>query len=254
MPTVTVPGIGPVEKKYLYVGGAAILGFVAYEWYRNSQSTGAAQDQAAADQYSLDQETTPDSYDPYYSGDSTYSNEDTSESTTTWTTNADWITAAEDIAGSLGISSSTAASVLNKWLSGQQLTQDEANQVNSIRAAMGTDPPQGGPYPVKISTGASAKQLNAPLVKVASTTKKSTAAVSWGKLTSAAYYEVQARSEPKYGSGKWTGYSQFASHATGTSANVGPLNNNKVYQFRVRGYDSSGNPGKWGAATTQVKY
>lgn len=46
--TIKIPGVGPVKSTYVYVGGAAVAGFVAFSYYRASRT--AADDTAVVDE------------------------------------------------------------------------------------------------------------------------------------------------------------------------------------------------------------
>ncbi len=60
MPTVKVPGIGQVEKKYVYIGGALVAGIVGYAYWSRARAT-ASED--VADYTTAEPSGTDSAYD-----------------------------------------------------------------------------------------------------------------------------------------------------------------------------------------------
>jgi len=146
-PTVTLPLVGTVQRRWVYVGVGAVALVVGYSYLaarRRAQtgpvldpSTGALADSGAyinpnpgAEGSSSTVDSTPDSID----------------------TNDAWVRVVlADLAG-LDWPTSFAASALGKYLAGAPVTTDELNLIRTAWGLRGK-PPQGAPEPLLAPSG-----------------------------------------------------------------------------------------------------
>src|SRR5215216_414316 len=99
MPTMKIPGIGPVEKKWVYVGGAAVAGIVGYAYWNKTR---AENSEVEISDYTTEPDYAMDSgVDSYVNpgGSQAPVNEDNLAAPTT---NAEWSQQAKDILIDLG--------------------------------------------------------------------------------------------------------------------------------------------------------
>jgi hypothetical protein len=143
---VTVPGVGPVDREWVYAGGAAVAGIVAWAWWTRSRtSTVPAVDQTATET-GTDQEA--DGYTNPAPSKSTVI-----DLTSGITTNSEWTAAVTDSLTNLGYDPATISSVLGKYLASQQVTETEAELIRTAWAYAGK-PPEG-PKSFTVKTGTS---------------------------------------------------------------------------------------------------
>lgn len=140
MPTVTLPGVGPVERKWLIGGGVAALAYVVYRYWKASHAapadTGSLIDPQTGLPYSAENLSTGGYVNP---------NPVTSVDTTTGSeirTNAQWVAAVVEALSNIGTDPSWTGAVMGKYLASQPLTSDEANTVRVAWAFKGK-PPEG---------------------------------------------------------------------------------------------------------------
>lgn len=133
-PTTNVPGVGPVKRQWLFVGAAVVAVIVGYAYYkrRNRSGPSTVYDPAtgtpAADLggYQNPAPTSPPSGvvdDP-----NVISNND------------EWSRVAVDRLVSAGWNAQYAATVIGKYLAGQQLTTEEADLIRAAYALAGYPP------------------------------------------------------------------------------------------------------------------
>lgn len=158
--TVKIPGIGPLDKKYAYVGGAAVAGFVGYAYWRNRQASAAAAttatDTTATDTTALDAANAAAS-DPSYAygtGDGGYaygggypiyqSPINGNYPTPTGgapSTDPQWTQEAINWLANIGVDSQAASHAIALFMSDMCMTSQEADYVRQAKAGLG-DPPQ----------------------------------------------------------------------------------------------------------------
>ncbi len=163
--TVKLPGLGPVDRKWLVIAGAGGVILVGYMWLRRRANNAAA-----------------GAVDPATGsvGDTGFNNpvpgasgSDTIDNTTpgTITTNAQWVNDAATRLGDL-YDAQFVIATLGKYLDGQPLTHDEANLVRSAWAVSG-HPPVGDP-PIILSQTTSTPGGPTPTPPPGSTTGTTT--------------------------------------------------------------------------------
>lgn len=191
--TVKLPAIGPVDKKWVYIGGAAIVGFVGYAWWTRARSSPAE----AAD---FTEEDIPQGREP---PPTVVGSEDftSDEANAIINTNAEWYTAAVDYLSSTGGYDFMFVTIaLGKFLARRELTEAEANLVQAAKGAVG-EPPQGGPWPIIRGTAPGPSTPNNKLATPslrysAGSLANTNYALAWTKVTGAAYYIVKRTAGP----------------------------------------------------------
>ena len=153
MPTVDLPGVGPVERKWVWIGGAAVVGIAGYYWYTKKKPPGSGL---------VDPTIDPLTGLPYSAENmpqTGFVNPNPVQSVidgTTGngiTTNTEWTADVIEKLGNIGIDPNYVAGVLGKYLASQPLTLDEAATVRTAWAFSGK-PPQG-PNTFTLATGSS---------------------------------------------------------------------------------------------------
>jgi hypothetical protein len=240
MPTVNIPGLGSVEKKYVYIGAAGIAGFVGFMYYRSRQ-TG----DATTSDTTTDPTTDPTAFDPGASDFGAYGY-DLSGSTPTYqapvnqiipvtsdqqiTTDAAWDSAAVSRADEIGVEGGALASALGRFLAGLCLTESQADMVRSVEGLLGR-PPQSPTKEIHICAPSGGGGSTAPPAatptgfKVVSTTK-SQITVTWTPVSGAQMYLIHIGGGP-----------QKFNHTVSDSAppyTFGALSKNSTYTFNVK--------------------
>lgn len=158
--TVKIPGVGPLDKKYAYVGAVGIAGFVGFAYWRNRKASAAAAttatDTTATDTTALDAANTA-ANDPSYAyatGDGGYaygggypiyqSPINGNYPTPTGgapSTDPQWTQEAINWLANIGVDSQAASHAIALFMSDMCMTSQEADYVRQAKAGLG-DPPQ----------------------------------------------------------------------------------------------------------------
>lgn len=146
--TIKIPGIGPVKSTYVYIGGAAIAGFVAFSYYRASQTSGETEEIDATDEtgmtfgdamttdfapdgsgfgFGFPTPTSPTSFDPDLDRDPTTDNE--------------WVDRVIEFLDDVGVERNTASLAISRYRLKDCLS---ASQMDIVRQGVGRfgPPPQ----------------------------------------------------------------------------------------------------------------
>lgn len=260
MPTMKIPGLGTVERKYVYIGAAVVAGFAGYMWYKSktavdtsTQDTEGALDPALADvagtDYSGAYGDFLGSYDMssstpiYQSPPSVFVPVPTDQQITT---NGAWDAAAIDLAADLGIDNTTGqlSGALGRYLASQCLTAQQADWVRAVEGRLGK-PPQSPNLTINLCPatpptqgGKKGSELSAPTGLHATGVSKSHVRLTWNKVDGAVSYRLY-RSDVSVNVGA----------STDTSAEVGGLSRCKTYKFHVR---AIGVDGAYGPSSATV--
>lgn len=139
--TMKVPGIGPVNQKYVIAGGAVVAGIVGYAWWKRG-----TENAAAAEPTAVDPDLIPETERTPVVGDSTGNFPQTDPDKIN--TNADWTQRATEYFATFGnYEPGFVSEALGKYLSGRGLTDKEQNVVMAAIGAFGYPPV--GDHPIK---------------------------------------------------------------------------------------------------------
>lgn len=223
--TITIPGMGPTKKTYVYIGAAVVAGLVAFAYWRRTQQPAPPSwaDVAPA-------EMTPDSdYDSPGGGNSSVSADLTGD---TITTNAQWSQKATTLLGNLGYDPKLVASALGRYFNREGLTAD---QMDAVKAAVGQlgPPPVGGPWPIQAAPPASGGPLGKPGNLRVTGVTRNTVGLAWDAVPGAQGYQIEWE-------GKTGKYHTRFDKTSGTSYTVTdmPLPN-EDYVLNVRAFSGS---------------
>lgn len=224
--TVKLPVIGPVNRNWVYVGGALIVGIVGYAWW-NRSTRGTSEESGELLPEDIPQDREPP---PTVVGTQNFDDENVRAIINT---NPEWYTAAVEYLSSTGGYDFTFVTItLGKFLARRELTGPEADLVQAAKGAVG-EPPQGGPWPIirqtaeTPSTGAT--KLATPTLRAASPSGNR-ANLTWNKVTGASYYLIRRASGP----GAPLTYASI-----GTTRTTPPLQRGKTYGYTVRAISMS---------------
>lgn len=169
--TITLPGMGPVKKPYVYAGVGVTAGILIWAYWRRANAvapdTTASTPVAAAPDASSDYAQYSDAsgynmiYPPSY-GTGSYSQYGydiygnpipapvTSGSGGALTTNSDWATAAESLLQDGGVELSVATTSITRVLGGLSVTSTQRDHFMQAVGVLG-QPPQGYPTPIHVT-------------------------------------------------------------------------------------------------------
>lgn len=230
---VTLPGLGPTKKTYVYIGAFVVAGLVAFAYYRRSQAP--VPDQPTWGDVDPAEMTPDNDYDRPSSGNSNVSADLTGD---TITTNAEWSQAVTTHLGNIGYDPKLVASALGRFFNREGLAPD---QLDAVKAAVGQfgPPPVGGPWPI---TAAAAGDTGTVLGAVANLRATSSTAthitLTWDPVPGATRYAIELH-------GRTNVHPANFDYSTTNSYTVGPLPRpNFEYVITVRAQkDSYNGPG-----------
>lgn len=233
---VKVPGAGKVNRTWLFAGAAAVAGIVVYAyWKRASQPAElpGEGEATAGDQWSPDAYTGAGIGAP---GGETYDPNDVTSRYVAPVTNAEWTQRVVDMLANAGFDLTYAASTIGKYLSGQALTAAEKILVQTGLAMMGNPP--AGSLPVISAPEPTATPTTTALAKPALRSspgdpRNTNYALSWTKVSGAAYYLLQRSAGPG---------SPTSIAVIGTYRRTPPLKRGATYSYRVKAISVT--PGK----------
>lgn len=142
--TVKLPGIGPVDKKWVYVGGAFVVGIAGYAYWNSARA-----DNSEIADYTTDPDYVHDG------GEDEYENPGGSEPPVEEdflaepTTNAQWSQLALEKLTDAGYEFLAVTAALAKYFARQTLSASQAEIIRAAHALIG--PPPVGDYPIRTS-------------------------------------------------------------------------------------------------------
>ena len=232
--TVKAPVVGSIDKRWVYMGGALIAGFVGYAWWTRGRGTPAQEEDFLEEDIPQGREPPPTVV-----GSEDF---DTNEVNAIINTNAEWYTAAvEYLVGTGGFDFTFTTLTLGKFLARRELTENEANLVQAAKGAVG-EPPQGGPWPVIRTTAPTpstpgSDKLATPQLRVGIGNPRNTVyKLAWTKVPGATHYTVK-RELPAS--------KRTSRVVVGTTYNTAPLDRRWEYQYRVQAQAVSKKPSDW---------
>jgi hypothetical protein len=235
---VKVPGVGNVDRKWVFAGLAASAGIVVYAYWRRSQAP--AESPVEGDQYATGDEYTPDAYiGATAPGGETY--DPNAIETNIPTTNQEWSQRAIDALESVGYTRDKAATTIGKYLAGQPLDLAEKLIIQVAIAMMGNPPAGALPIISAPSTPTAptptSNKLATPVLRMGVGDPRNTFyQLTWTKVPGATIYGLK-RELP---SSMVTGIM-----LPGTSRRVGPLRRGYEYQYRVQAHAPGKLPSNW---------
>jgi hypothetical protein len=230
--TIKLPGVGPVQKKWVYVGGAAIAGIVGYAYWTSSRNQEVDTADYTTDEtdYAMD-----GGVDEYVNPGGTDTTED-EDYITAPTTNAEWSQKAYTLLTDAGYDYIATSVALGRYFARLDLTVVQADM---IRAAVGSlGPPPVGTYPIDTTPTPATPKLTAPTGLSAHDIGSTTAGFIWNAVTGARWYELSR-------SGRSATYNTASTHVSMTG-----LKRNTSYTVKVRAVDMDKKPGPWSASRT----
>ena len=254
--TVKIPGMGNVDKKWVYAGTAVVAGIVIYAYWSYSRR---AEEPTTSDYTGeaidgTDYLGTDYAYDGSvgeYTGATGSQPPVYKDTNPLPSTNAEWATMAVDKLTDIGYEALTASAAIGKYLARLDLTEAQADVVRQAVALLG--PPPTGDFPIKIApvtptdpnpptpTGSKGAELPAPTGLTGTAISKTSVRLKWNPVPGAAYYRVYRK-----------GVAYNIGSSEDTVIEVGGLQPNTSYTFHVR---AMGDDGKYGpaSATKTVK-
>jgi hypothetical protein len=224
---VTLPGVGPVSRRALLLGGATAVVVMGVLWWRKRKSgTGPSAGTDATD-------TSGDQSGDYGTDGSAGGGGSTSStSSTTYTTNAQWVQGA--MANLSGVvDASKLAEALGLYITGNAVDSDQTLLIDQAIASTGY-PPVSGPtgYPPGIRTQAGSTKAPATPTNLHQTNAtKSSLSFAWDKVSGATDYEYWEQSD-------FGGSAERST--TGTTATWSGLMAGVEHVFYVKARNSAG--------------
>jgi hypothetical protein len=233
MPTVKIPGIGPVEKKWVYISGAFVVGLVGYAYWNKSRadaSESEISDYTEGPGYAMD------------SGVDEYVNPGGSQAPveedyiTAPTTNAEWAQKAIAFLVDNGYDPIEASIAVGRYMARQTLSSTQANMIRAASGPLG--PPPVGSYPITseptpTTPTPTQPKLVAPTGLSAHDIGRTTAGFIWNAVSGDRWYELQR-------SGRSQTYNTASTHVSITG-----LKPNTRYSVKVRAVGMDKKPGPW---------
>lgn len=159
MAEMNVPGIGTVDQKYVYAGGALVAGIAGYAWWKAKSNAAPAVVPGV--------DTFPDAGTGGAAG---YQNPAPSSGTitpggvgTAPSTNVAWSQQATEALAALGYDVGTLSAVIGKYLTRQPLTAQEQQWIQTAWAYVGKPP--DGAYPIVTAPGTTPTPTPTPVPK-----------------------------------------------------------------------------------------
>lgn len=229
---IKIPGIGPVEKKWVYVGGALIAGIVGYAYWARSSASNAEVDE---EEPVYETETPVDDYVPPGSSTGTVDVDNNPSPTT----NAEWTWQVFDKLTENGYKAGKVSTALAKYFARARLSPNQGAIIRAGHAFFG--PPPVGDYPINIHKDEPEKpdepdelpKLIAPTGLSAHDIGSTTVGLLWNAVSGARYYQVSIP-------GKSTELNTASTHLSVTG-----LKRNTLYRVRVRAHGMDKRPGPY---------
>jgi hypothetical protein len=236
MVDVKLPGVGPVDKKWLYVGGAGIAGFVGYAyWNRRRAADTEITDYTEAD-YAYDggvaEYTNP-------GGSDNPVNVDSNEAPTS---NWEWSLLVRERLTESGHDGIAVLAALGKYLNRMEMTTAQGDIIRAAIAVAGTPPVGQFPILTSPTTPAPSKgaDLKAPSNLSYEYIGQTSVRLKWSPVAGANSYVAFRTDMSVNAGGTYT-----------TAITLGGLKRNTSYTFYVR---AVGDDGKFGPPSAKKTY
>jgi hypothetical protein len=225
---VKLPGIGTVDKKYVYIGGALVVGIVGYAYWNNARSSGAEMsDYTTEPDYAMD------------SGVDGYVNPGGSQAPVEQdflakpSNNAEWGQKAISVLIDTGFDPIEASTAVGRYLMRADLSVKQADMIRAAHGQLG--PPPTGSYPINSTSTPNTPttelpKLTAPAGLSAHDIGSTTAGFLWNAVTGARWYTLHLSNGKTY-------------NTASTHVSVTGLRRNTSYKAQVRAVDMNKKPG-----------
>ena len=190
--TVTVPAVGPVKRQWLYISGAAIVGYVGFAYWRARKQ--ATPTTPSVDDFGVGTYTPPEQVPVTQAATGEFGSGGVFD---TPTNNAQWSILAVQRLSDIGFDLLFASVTIGKYLARRELTIPEVELIQAALSQVGT-PPQGGPYPVLpahpvVGTPPPASALTPPaFFTVAPNVRPPGYLLRWSSVDQATGYQIRA--------------------------------------------------------------
>ena len=237
--TVKLPGIGPVDKKWVYVGGAAIAGIVGYAYWTNRSAKSAEVSDYTTEpeaDYAMDS-----SVDEYVNPGGSSAPIDTDNNAAP-TTNTEWSAQASEYLIDHGYEPKEVIAAMGAYFLRMKLSTLHAEIIRAAHGRFG--PPPSGTYPIESSPtpttpAPTVPKLTAPTGLSAHDIGSTHVGLLWNAVSGARYYEVLLPGGPT-----------TPLRTASTQLWVRGLKRNTRYAVRVRAYDMNKQTGPWSTSRT----
>lgn len=235
MATVKIPGIGPVEKKWVYIGSAFVVGIVGYAYWNKSRADAAeveVSDFTEGPGYAMD------------SGVDEYVNPGGSQAPVVEdrnpapSNNIEWGQDAIEFLNDNGFEGGAIA--VGLYMTRQDLSSTQANMIRAVHGAIG--PPPQGDYPITVTPNAPPPTPDSPKVVAptglsAHDISRTTAGFLWNAVSHDRWYTLSISGKGEY-------------NTASTHLSVTGLKPNTRYSVKVRAVGMDKKPGPWSATRT----
>jgi hypothetical protein len=241
--TIKIPGIGPLNKKYAYVGAAGIAGFVGYAYWRSRQSSndtaGDGTDNtdlqdanaAASDANAGDAGDSGYAYGggSYYPSPPWWSQPGSGNDTIT--SDPEWYQKAVEWLENTGVDAQIAGQALSLYMADLCLSNTQGDYVRQAKSALGGPPQSQHRIQICPTGGGSGSSGSAPGNFRVIGTDKSSVTLGWSAVSGASSYLLHV-------DGNGQNHSITVKSTTGR---VSGLKSKQTYHFNVRGVVSGKN-------------
>ncbi len=258
MPQVNVPGIGPVDKKYVYAGVAVTAGIVGFAYWRarNAASEPTTSDYTSGEELATENAYASGSDYAYDGGVSEYSGATGSQTPVNQdynpapSTNAEWAQRAVEALSAVGVETLAASAAIGRYIAGLTLTEAQADYIRQARALLGPLP--SGDLAIKVAPTQTTPTPNDPTPTPDATPGKVTGLKTWGNGPSKLTVPLTWTKVP--GAHSYRVYRKGVAYNVGTSLDnqttIGGLTKNTTYTFYVAAVSQSGKIGPKSAGLT----
>jgi hypothetical protein len=254
---VKVPGIGSVDKKYVYAGAAVTAGIVGYAYWRarNAAAEPTTSDYTSGEELATENAYASGSDYAYDGGVSEYAgasgggnvNVDQNPAPST---NAEWAQRAVESLSAVGVDTLAASAAIGRYIAGLTLTEAQADYIRQARALLGPLP--GGDLAIKVAPTQTTPTPNTPGGTPSTTVAKVTGIKTWGNGPSRLTVPLTWNRVP--GADYYRVYRKGVAYNIGSSEDnqitIGGLQPNTSYSFTVRAVADNGTLGPVSAAFT----
>jgi hypothetical protein len=221
---IKLPGIGPVDKKWVYVGGALIAGIAGYAYFTRS----ATSEEPEVSDYTTEPDYAMDGGEDEYVNPGGSEDPVEEDYVSAPTNNAEWSQKAISYLTDHGYNALAAPIAVGRYMARKSLNSNQANMVRVATAALG--PPPSGSFPIKVTPGGSDPKppTTKPVMKAPSGLRvtdryRDKVRLAWNPVSLATGYAVYK-----------VGQSSATEHALSNAAYAGSLKPNTTYKFYVK--------------------